>query len=159
MGYTHCWSFQKIKRGTTTQVNAAYSKALKDCHKVIQAYSKQFAGLAGYSAHTKLKEYSGIQVNGSRENGHEDFVLGRDYKSNIGADFGGFCKTANKPYDVVVVACLIVLKHHLGENIAVGSDGNRADFVAGLHLAQTVLQDNSLQIPSTILAPQLRVVG
>jgi hypothetical protein len=34
-----------------------------------------------------------------------------------------FCKTARKPYDVVVVACLLVAKHHLGAEVELASDG------------------------------------
>ena len=37
------------------------------------------------------------------------------------------CKTERKPYDAIVVACLLVAKHHLGAAIEVSSDGNWED--------------------------------
>lgn len=35
-----------------------------------------------------------------------------------------FCKTAFRPYDLAVTACLIVAKHHLGKDLKVRSDGD-----------------------------------
>ena len=35
-----------------------------------------------------------------------------------------FTKTAYKPYDLAVTACLIIAKHHLKDDILVSSDGN-----------------------------------
>lgn len=43
-----------------------------------------------------------------------------------GADDWGFCKTAFRPYDIAVTACLIILKHRLGDAITVQSDGEDA---------------------------------
>jgi len=35
----------------------------------------------------------------------------------------GFCKTAYKPYDFAVMISLIVIKHHLGADFSISSDG------------------------------------
>lgn len=35
-----------------------------------------------------------------------------------------FCKTNYKPYDFAVNVCLIIAKHHLGEQVAIRSDGD-----------------------------------
>ena len=38
-----------------------------------------------------------------------------------------FCKTARRAYDPVVAASLMVIKHHLGDNVEIASDGNFDD--------------------------------
>ena len=38
-----------------------------------------------------------------------------------------FCKTARKPYDVVVCAALLAIKHHQGDNVEIHSDGEFDD--------------------------------
>ncbi len=35
----------------------------------------------------------------------------------------GFCKTNYKPYDIAVCISLMVIKHHLGSDFSIGSDG------------------------------------
>lgn len=137
MGYTHYWRFQPPKKGTTQLVEAKYQLAILDCQKVILAYKKEFGCLSGYSAHTKLGQYGGINFNGRGRDGHETFVLREHYKQNEGFNF---CKTAQKPYDEVVTACLIILGHYLVDNIVVSSDGYQEDWQDGLNLVKKVLR-------------------
>jgi len=40
----------------------------------------------------------------------------------------GFCKTARKPYDFLVCVSLMVLKHHLGSDFRISSDGDFEDW-------------------------------
>jgi hypothetical protein len=42
-----------------------------------------------------------------------------------------FCKTAGKPYDQTVTACLLVAKKHLGDYIRLSSDGTFEEYVDG----------------------------
>jgi hypothetical protein len=150
MGYTHYWEFRKAKRGTTKQVNQTYFDAVKACQTIVCTYSQANGGLSGFAAHTKPGTYGGLKVNGSRENGHEDFVLRETFKLALDNNGSEFCKTNAKPYDVVVVACLCILKHRLGDSIVVNSDGDSLDWVKGLELARRVLKDKTIQIPATI---------
>jgi len=139
MGYTHYWTFKPVKRGQTKQVNAAYKAAITDCNKVIsfwQSMANDEDRLSGYSAHEAPGTYLGVNFNGKQELAHEDFVL-RDFYKNNGQ--GGFCKTAQKPYDTVVTACLAILKHHLRDQIVVDSDGRPKDFNKGLGLVIAAL--------------------
>lgn len=48
-------------------------------------------------------------------------------------------KTAFKPYDLAVNACLIIAKHYLGENILVSSDGELCQWVDAVFLCQKFL--------------------
>ncbi|MEM1353878.1 MAG: hypothetical protein AAGH88_03240 [Planctomycetota bacterium] len=49
-----------------------------------------------------------------------------------------FCKTNRKPYDLLVTAALVALKHHF-QGIKVLSDGQASDWEEGLALTKRVL--------------------
>lgn len=50
-----------------------------------------------------------------------------------------FCKTAFRPYDLVVTAVLIAAKEHFGENIEVSSDGDDSNWLDAKILCNNVL--------------------
>jgi hypothetical protein len=54
----------------------------------------------------------------------------------------GFCKTAQKPYDVCVVACLILAKIHFGNDVKITSDGEVSDWEEGAKLVKKVTSYN-----------------
>lgn len=148
MGYTHYWSVKKAPKGKAAQIEKTYQKAILECAKVIRYYSETFGGLSGYSAHCEPRLYGGLKVNGSNRVGScEDFVMREHFSEN--AEFE-FCKTRQYPYDTVVTACLIILKHRLGPMIDVSSDGRRDDWNDGLILARKVLGLKRIDIPETI---------
>lgn len=143
MGYTHYFTFNKPKGVKAATLEQTYQSALKECAKLARAYNAACtkAGLtdnrlSGYTAHSKLGQYGGLQINGKADLAHESFEL-REHFSENGA---GFCKTAMKPYDVVVVACLAILKYRLGDAISVGSDGSGEDWDRGVALARRVIR-------------------
>lgn len=136
MGSTHYWVFKKIK-GQAKQTEKKYIEAIADCQRIVRAYAKEHGGLSGYTAHTKPGSYGGVNLNGKGDEAHETFILREHYSQNEGFNF---CKTAMKPYDAVVVACLAVLKHHLGDLIDVSSDGDTQDWIDGVNLARAVLR-------------------
>ena len=140
MGYTHYWSFKKPNRGQSKRTELLYQKALIECVLIAKRYQEQATGLdrlSGYSVFTKLGDYGGFKINGKGTNSHEDFTLREHYIQN--RDHYTFCKTAMKPYDTVVVACLALLKHRLGDLITVSSDGNSADWTRGLEFVNNTL--------------------
>ena len=148
MGYTHYWSMKKAPKGQATQYEKAYQKAILECAKVIRYYSETFGGLSGFSAHCEPRLYGGLKVNGSNRVGScEDFVLREHLSQN---DDFNFCKTNSYPYDTVVTACLIILKHRLGPVFDVSSDGRRDEWNDGLILARKVLGLKRLDIPDSI---------
>lgn len=61
-----------------------------------------------------------IFFNGIDDDGHETFYLSRYASRMTGFTF---CKTARKPYDVVVCSLLILLKHFYGNDFFLDSDG------------------------------------
>lgn len=75
---------------------------------------------------------------------HESFILERIFKPESwekpkAGTFFAFCKTAYKPYDLAVTACLVIAKHHLGDLITVHSDGDTPDWADARQICETVL--------------------
>lgn len=152
MGYTHYWTFNKPKKGKARLTEKKYQSAVKDCAKLIRAHYIANGGLSGYSAHTEAGKYDGILFNGEGSDAHEDFSLRATYKENLDSfgDGFNFCKTAQKPYDVVVVACLLILEHHLGDLIEVSSDGYLDDWYEGRNMVRRYLKNPDFQVPASI---------
>lgn len=74
-----------------------------------------------------------IRFNGIGEEGCETFYFEYppDLKDKIISKEDGkvfsFCKTARKPYDIVVCKCLLILKEYLKEDMRLSSDGSFSD--------------------------------
>lgn len=68
----------------------------------------------------------------SRDFNHETFLLNQEAE-----DFT-FCKTASKPYDLMVCASLIVAKHH-SESFSFSSDGVVKDWTPAIDFVKDVL--------------------
>lgn len=127
MGYTHY--FENMKRPLTR-------KEVSVIKEIIVTSDVEIVGGSGKDG-TKAKVTSKeINLNGLNEDSHEDFTLGAK-------DFCGFCKTAEKPYDVVVVAIL----HYLSQQSVLtwSSDGDEEDHFDGMCLVKKVVGDNLSQ--------------
>jgi len=81
---------------------------------------------------------------------YESFVIPRIF--NIRADwmkpseepetkgkYFSFCKTAYRPYDLNVQCCLIIFKHHFGDDFYVSSDGEANDWKDAKSVCQQAL--------------------
>lgn len=93
-----------------------------------------------------------IAFNGVEESAHETFLVNRDVppleswqkEERRGWDF---CKTAHKPYDVVVTACLAYLASNAcPAPWTVSSDGTPAEWAPGVELARAALPGLAHQI-------------
>ena len=142
MGYTHYWEFRVPKGIKAADLEKSYQQAIADIGKIARVYNKECtkkgelgSRLSGYTAHVGKNAYGGAAINGKGENSHEDFSLREHFKQNLENAFN-FCKTARKPYDIVIVACLVILKHRLGNAIIISSDGNASNWIAGTELAK-----------------------
>lgn len=69
-----------------------------------------------------------VRFNGYNADSHETFSWSLDSSGF------GFTKTARKPYDAVVTACLIHLKNVYGDLVDIGSDGNWSEWRDGARL-------------------------
>lgn len=126
MGFTHYWE----KDSDVDE--KAYAAALKDIAAIVKSQAKILAGGTG-EENTKPKTSGGIVFNGIEGDSHETFMLPKTAKEF----HRDFCKTAQKPYDIVVVASLARLAEVDG--ISIGSDGDAEDWTDGVNLASKVL--------------------
>jgi len=159
MGYTHYWYINP--EGDEKK----FMKAKREMVKILRKESKLIAGWDGKGRPQLMKaipkrgikvtvgepDYS-ISFNGRGDFSHETFMLPSmladlvDKKKNpwgVQKDDDGFvfnfCKTACKPYDIIVTACLVVLKHYMGPDVKVMSDGDLEGMRQGMWLAGEIL--------------------
>jgi len=75
---------------------------------------------------------------------HESFVLPRVFRLREWSEpdehgrYFDCCKTAYKPYDLAVISCLLIAKHHLGDDIMLSSDGTPENWADGVDLVKRV---------------------
>lgn len=87
--------------------------------------------------------YHALHIEGVGEDAHETFVI--PFRISR-LDARGFCKTARKPYDKLVVACLCVLAE---AGLEVQSDGEPEDWEEGRAWAESVL-GRKVKIPGGV---------
>lgn len=129
MGHTHYWGIKK---------DQGYKEALVDIRRLIKTVIEIEPALLanGLGSIGTEPEYEGhIWFNGVESAGHESFGLTEELKEPI----SNLCKTNRKPYDVVVTACLVILKHHMRDNVEIKSDGGDEAFNEGRELVKTLL--------------------
>jgi hypothetical protein len=128
MGYTHYFS----KVGVTRDDAIRFEMFAIGARTIIE-YATKYDGivLAGQDGEVEgAWEITDevVRFNGLGEDSHETFYWGSD------ADGFNFCKTARKPYDAVVTACLIHLKDCYGDAVSVSSDGYWSEWSDGAKL-------------------------
>ena len=72
---------------------------------------------------------------------HETFLLTRKDSGNF-----NFCKTARKPYDLMVCAVLFLAKYHLKDKIKISSDGDMEDWKPAIEFVESLFPDYVLEI-------------
>jgi hypothetical protein len=109
----------------------AWESAARDAIALVDAGKSQF------ELEFEDPEPGWIKFNGNSAKGldHESFWLALD-PDVVAASGFEFCKTAQKPYDVVVTAILAVMAE-VGLNVS--SDGDADDWKPGLTFAADVL--------------------
>jgi hypothetical protein len=129
VGYTHYWELTKISKHSTR-----HTAVIRDMVKIVKNSPVPLAGGDGTGKPGVSK--TEIVFNGKApDEDHETFWF-------PGEDGFNFCKTARKPYDIVVVACLAAAKDVYGSEIKVSSDGDAAEWADGVALASRVLGRN-----------------
>ncbi len=121
MGYTHYWELKKDS-----------PKLSKGCMEDINKVMKEYKNIIQYEEDNKKKPIitnTLIRFNGIGEDGHETFYFETPPKEDKHSGFRkdgfqfNFCKTARKPYDIVVCKLLLILKAELQDNMKLSSDG------------------------------------
>jgi hypothetical protein len=127
MGYTH-YAYRPKKLPAHR-----FRCAVNDC-KLVCDYLVRTKGLVlwhEYHEPGSKPEFTKdvVYFNGAGEDGHETFMVEREYAPEHWQEpkrglYFTFCKTARKPYDTAVCACLIVFNHYFGEKFQVASDAS-----------------------------------
>ena len=113
MGYTHYFGF---KTGAKIDVEK-WNKAIELGKACAKASGVEIAGYDGNGKPVFTDKK--ISFNGKGEElSNETFYLERE-----GRYTHGFCKTGQKPYDIVVCCFLLALKKVFGKNFEYSSDG------------------------------------
>jgi hypothetical protein len=120
MGYTHYWD------------NPGFTEdqwdVVRDHTKKILAASTIKVQYEDDDKRPPVRSTELIRFNGVEDKGHETFYLERVPRRTF-----GFCKTARKPYDEIVVAMLTMLVSVVPE-FSWSSDGEFPEFAEGLAL-------------------------
>jgi len=124
MGYTHHWN-------NSRPIDDSEWEAITTRARQILRVAQDDLGIAlseEYDVNRMpIVSEKEIRFNGYADEGHETFMITRD------ADDYSFCKTARKPYDVVVVAMLQLMGVYAA-GFDWRSEGNDDDLIDGLKL-------------------------
>ncbi len=147
-GYTHYWRWRITPDAKRLEPCIRDMAKIADAKRDLLADREERTGagavfpfederpLDGGAGDAEAVRFPAIAFNGIAEEAHETFVFPFAFDEGF-----NFVKTQWKPYDVVVVACLIVARDHFKpEELAIGSDGEWGrDWNAGAQLYERVL--------------------
>ena len=120
MGYTHYYDVADPRGDLKVPEIAA------DVEAIIMASEIQIGNYEGDPGTVPKLGPDEIHFNGIAPENYETFSYPPRFEHNreVGHSEGfNFCKTEYRPYDSVVCATLIAIKHHLGDYVTVNSDG------------------------------------
>lgn len=131
MGYTHYW---RPVNGIEPSIFAKISRDVAKACELAKKHGVEVQFELDVEEKPAFTEDL-IRFNGIEDDGHETFII-----TPTGSDFE-FCKTARKPYDLLVTAALCLLDFHTKGTswaVEISSDGDPADWSQGLALAKQV---------------------
>lgn len=150
MGYTHYWT---PGRTLTETEWAQVCKDFQHLFNEAQSYGGGYVALSSLGDYGKLPTigaeaitFNGVDLGEHGDQSHEPFEITRARGE------WAFCKTANKPYDKVVVAALIYLAT-VTESHVPTSDGEHGDWSDGLRLAYRVWPKHRDKLRIPLAAP------
>lgn len=136
MGATHYW-YQPEDFGAER-----WKACISDVRRLLPEFERLGVKLvcdSGNSTEPIINDTM-VRFSGPGAAGNEVFLLNRRGVIRPGRkEAFSFCKTAMKPYDLAVMACLIVAKHHFGDAFRVSSDNDHEKWNPGRELCVRVL--------------------
>lgn len=130
MGYSHYW--RPKEKPTTAQWQYIVSGFKKLQAAALLTTSLPIQRDDTYSSPPEVDETC-IIFNGIGDAGHETFYV----EYNTEADFN-CCKTARKPYDLVVMAVLLLMHRYAPRAWSISSDGGEKDWLPALDLVNSL---------------------
>jgi hypothetical protein len=141
MGYTHYWEYSPEKIECTETLRRKFKSASGQIKKFAKFIERQdlFKIRGGSGEGKPVFNESEIWFNGdsSADLDHETFAIRWHEKSRTNpCDW--FCKTAHKPYDLLVCFALLTLVEKLGRSVfSFSSDGDSEDWKEAINLYET----------------------
>jgi len=130
MGYSHSWTVNSTMSDFARNLSFATFTALAE--RIIIVAEEQGIKIADRSGELlggwEVSD-SEVSLNGFDIESYETF----DFHLNNGTP-SNYCKTNLRPYDTVVTALLVAVKHSYNEDVVINSDGDVDNWVAGLTL-------------------------
>jgi hypothetical protein len=131
MGYTHFWTYNPNEILNTEELREKFRKEvaiIDKAHKIIK--KKKYCVIhGGLGQGTPMINESQVWFNGDEKKGldHETFDI-KWFPS--GGSAKDFCKTARKPYDLLVCVSLLAFKHAFDnpDVFSFSSDGDNEDW-------------------------------
>jgi len=155
MGYTHYW---RINRNKVTPEQ--FHKAVEEIKKIYAKLPKRTNSAGGCypNHHVKIMGALGkgepifnetkISFNGNAKNGTYHDTMHIELNDSHPYDF---CKTARKPYDLLVCCSLIALANNLPtDDFSFSSDGNAKDWQPALDLYTEIIGEPKANVLETI---------
>ncbi|KAJ5969797.1 hypothetical protein N7501_006045 [Penicillium viridicatum] len=131
MGYTHYYA---IHGWETPEWQKAWAQLIQDVPNIIKEARVPLSGPTEDEdkiTPVVVDSEKGIDLNGVRGNAHELFILCKPGEWT-------FCKTARKPYDVVVTSILLRIWMLALKNLDLGSDGGYENWADARDLCATL---------------------
>ena len=131
MGYTHYWTYNPNAIKDTEELRIRFRFAVDLINQAYQFTKKQKICIirGGLGVGKPMINESQIWFNGDEKTGmdHETFNIKWYPEGGIAKDF---CKTARKPYDILVCFSLLALNHAIDNpNVfSFSSDGDNSDW-------------------------------
>lgn len=125
MGYTHYYE----RRRDVAAPADAYGRWAMDAKAIIAAAKAQGIRIAGWDGYDEPEFTEGyVSLNGWHDESCETFIWHAEVQENpewrdADEPYLYFVKTRQRPYDAVVTALLLRLKHYYGDAVEVSSDG------------------------------------
>lgn len=134
MGYSHY--FPQTRSFTDTE----WSTIQQSAKKLFTECSDFLAnGMGDVDTEPEANDAE-ILFNGIEDMSYEPFSVSKEHDDSY-----NFCKTAERPYDIAVVAMLVLINTYAPGVLKIESDGNGGDWKEGLSLAKKI--DNKCVLP------------
>lgn len=155
MGYTHYWTHKKLFSKDD------WAEILTGMHFLYEHAHENGIALLSWNGEDGVPEATATEIafNGAGDDSHESLVVHRQRQKATEEDkrYGmnpnwAFCKTARKPYDLIVTALLAYLDSIHPEKFEVSSDGRTENWTAGVELARKAWPNkaNQIQVPREV---------
>lgn len=145
MGYSHAWGYM-MPVDDPGAYQDEWSRALIAAARLVAASPIPLGDYTG-SGNPEMSD-SRLAFNGAGADAFESI----DFPTRLADADGGFCKTGERPYDLIVTAVLATLEHYAPHCFLITStDGFPSQWVAGVKLARQVLDDPTIPLPLATL--------